>query len=91
MLEVNFHFTESALNELTWEEIEVFEGGASFSMKKARTIMARFMVGANQQPLPYEQAYESLGRLKLGEMNAVFEKFADVLKGTAVPPVTSGG
>jgi hypothetical protein len=82
-MNVNFAFTESAQDSLTWEDIETLESG---NISKARAILARFVVDDNKNPVPFDDAMSTLGKLKISEIQGVLESFAKLMSEEAVNP-----
>ena len=72
---------------LTWEEYETIELAqeGDVKMRRLRPLVARFMVGEDNQPLPHPQALAILGKLPMDEVKDVFEQFASAMKESAVP------
>jgi hypothetical protein len=85
---INLNITAEALDQLTWEQWEVFEpNNKSVNYHEAREIMSLFVVGIEKT-----EAMEMLGKLKTSEMKSVFQQFVDkVAELGNVNPTTGGG
>lgn len=84
---LRFKLEGSLAEELTWDEIEILEIP---KVGAAKNILARYMVDENDQPIPYEQAVKTLGKIKgataiLEAVNA----FMGYIKDGAVNPPTA--
>ena len=71
---------------LTWDDLEVLESGKAGASKN---ILARFMVDAAGESVPFEQAKKQLGALKIKQIQEVLAQFMSVMNDTAVNPPTA--
>lgn len=83
---IKFIVTES-LNELTWDEWNALEQGAS---RESKEILARYVVDEHDKPIPYNQALKLLGSVKLKDLAEVTGNFWRALRENAVNPPTGG-
>lgn len=84
---ITLEITEDKLNELTWEQWEIFDNGSSASYRDTREIVAMFVSGMDQST-----ALAMLGKLKTPQMKSILEQFvAKVNELREVNPTTGDG
>jgi hypothetical protein len=83
-MDVRLNISPEALEELTWEQMEVLDRG--ITKAEARDFCALFVVDAEGKRLPHAEAYAFLGKLKGPQMAEVLEKFTEAIKAMQVPP-----
>jgi hypothetical protein len=89
-MDVKLNITADALNELTWEQWEQIENGPT--TRQTRDIIAVFVVGEDGKPIPHDEAYALLGKLKGPQIKGVTSVLVDKIKelqAAAVPPLTT--
>ena len=83
---ITLTITPETLDNLTWEQWELFDEGSSPNYKKAREIIALFVEGKTPQ-----EADTLLRTLKTSEMQSVLKQFVEgVNKLRSVNPQTGG-
>lgn len=89
-MEITFHLTEENVNNLNWEEYEVFErvqDGEAIKLYRLRPVLARFMVDDKVQPLKHEDAMKILSKIPMREIKDVVTRFMEGLQNSTVPKV----
>ena len=82
MTVIKFVVTES-MNELTWEDWNALEEGAS---KHTREIMARFLVDENDRPVEYNKAMKILGSCENEGTGRGYRRILEVFAGCERKP-----
>lgn len=83
---ITLEITEEKLNDLTWEQWEVFDSGTA-SYHETREIVAMFVSGMDQQ-----SALTMLGKLKTPQMKSILEQFVTKINELReVNPTIGGG
>jgi hypothetical protein len=85
-MEIRFKFDGTAQENLTWDDLEVLESG---KMGASKNVIARFVVDAADQPVPYERAKKELGALKMKDIQVVLTRFLELLNDNALNPPTA--
>lgn len=85
-LTIELEVTEERLNELTWEQWEIFDAGAGIKYSQARDVIAMFVKGMSP-----EEAKTALGKLKTADMVRILEGFVKALKNAKEVNPPSGG
>lgn len=84
---MNLNITEEALDQLTWEQWELFDTiDEKPNYRKAREIMSLFVDGMSK-----EDGMSALGKLKTSEMKDVFEQFSKRIRELGAANPTKGG
>jgi len=89
-MEINFHLTEEGVNNLSWEEYEVFErvqDGESLKLYRLRPVLARFMVDEKRQPIKHEDAMKQLAKISMSRIKDVVSAFMEGMQNSTVPKV----
>ncbi len=79
---------------LTLDDLIVIEDAGTMKARQLKQLLSRFVVDAQGQAVPAEQAATQIGRLSLAELRAAMEQFGATLKGVqdaAVPPEIGSG
>lgn len=79
------------LDRITLDDVIALE--EKQSSKTMKDILARFVLGENDEYLPYDQALLQVGKLTMRELKEVSTQFADAMKGMqneALPNSGSG-
>lgn len=86
-MEINFLINEKSVNNMTWEEYEVFELAQEGDVKlnRLRPILARFMLNGNNDFMEHDKAMKVLAKLPIGKIKETIEQFMNALKGSVVP------
>lgn len=74
-MEIELKITKDSLDSMTWEDWETIEDGSNITYKKARILVAKFMVTPDGQPMPEPEAMGILKNLKTSEMNGILMQF----------------
>lgn len=83
---IRFKFDGAPRDNLTWDDLEILESG---KMGKSKEILARFVVEADEAPMPFEKANKQLGALKLSEIEGVLKSFMELLTSDAINPTNA--
>jgi hypothetical protein len=86
-MQIQFLINEQSVNNMTWEEYEVFERSqeGNIKLKDLRPILARFMVDDNNKAVPHEQAMKTLGEVPVSKIKETIEIFMNTLKVGTIP------
>ena len=86
-IKLHFHFSDTLVNDLTWEEYETFETAQDGDLKlsRLRPLMARFMVDEKLKPIPHPTALKTLGKVPMNEIQFVIKDFMSSIMDAAVP------
>lgn len=86
MNSVKFKIDGAIKDNLTWDDIEILEGG---KIGKSKDILARFVVDESENPVPFEQAKKQLGKLTMTQVEKVMQEFLRLMTDSAVNPPTA--
>lgn len=85
-MEIRFKFDGTFQDNITWDDLEILESG---KMGASKNILARFVVDAKDDPMPFEDAKKLLGKLKVSEIQGVLTRFMELVNNAAVTPPTA--
>ncbi len=86
-MEFQFYLTKEQIEEMDTLEYEAFERAqdGEFRMYRLRPAIARFMVDANNKPIPYAVALKQTEKLKVRHYEMFIKNFFEMMQNTAVP------
>ena len=82
-IKIRFKFDGNMQDALTWDDLEIIESGR---MGASKNVLARFVVDAAGNPMPFEEAKKLMGKLKLSEVSGVLQQFMELVNNAAVNP-----
>lgn len=80
---IRFKFDGGVKDNLTWDDLEILEGG---KIGASKNILARFVVDDAGNPVPEAEAKRQLGQLKMSEIESTLKAFMDLMTGAAINP-----
>lgn len=86
MDKVRFKFDGDMKDALTWDDLEILEGG---KIGQSKNILARFVVDEHEKPVPFEKAKKQLGQLTMGQIEETLKAFTDLMTSNAINPPTA--
>jgi len=86
-MEIIFYITEEAVNNMEAIDYEAFERAqdGEFKLYRLRPALCRFMVDANNKPVPYQQALKVSEKMKISQVKDFIQKFFETVSNNAVP------
>lgn len=80
-MDINLKVTPEAVDDMTWEQWEVFTSGTeAFSFQKARDVIAMFLVDEQGNRIDHATAYAKLGKLKTKQITQVISELGKGLQ-----------
>ncbi len=74
-MDINIHITDAAFDKLTWDDMITIQGTKEGQVNYAalRELVVHFMVDANQNPLPEDEARALIGKLPVPQIKIVLD------------------